>query len=238
MVDRQFSEVELHDIATAKLLVEQINQSLRIANKSKSRPTRDSRVNVAEEKLSMLIAIADRHSFLSVTSLNEVRASIETIKRETEERYPLRAAAGQRLDDSWGDLIKGYRFNATLQLRTPLYVLKRHGAMHTDPRKPLPKYAREPWQGIWTAVTKTWKELGGADIPEFVSSSVATDLGPMDDRGDAYFSFLLAVRTIAADKTLPVSQRRALIGEVCEQPQWKDFASAHGGPEAVAMKVL
>lgn len=238
MVDRQFSEVELHDIATAKLLVEQINQSMQIANKSKSRSTRDSRVSVAEEKLAMLVAIADRHSFLSVTSLSEVRASIETIKRETEERYPLQAAAGQRLDGSWGDLIKGYRFNATLQLRTPLHVLKRHGAMHTDPMRPLPKYAREPWQGIWTAVTKTRKELGGADIPEFVSSTVATDLGPMGDRGQAYLSFLLAVRTIAADKTLPVGQRRVLIGEACEQPQWKAFASGHGGQEAVAMKLL
>jgi hypothetical protein len=238
MADRQFTDLEQHQIRTAELLAEQINQSLQLANNSEVRATRISRVRVAEQKIEELVALAAEAPFLSVLRLEGVRASIETIKRETDERFPARAAAGQLLDSAWSDVVKGYRFNATLQLRTPLYVLKRHGAMHTDPRKPLPKYAREPWQGIWTAVTKTWKELGGADIPEFVSSAVATDLGPMDDRGEAYFSFLLAVRTIAADQALPINQRRALIGEACEQPQWKDFASGHGGPEAVAMKVL
>ena len=48
------------------------------------------------------------------------------------------------------DIIKGWEFSATLQLRTPLAVLKQHGRrVPLAPEGP-PMVSTEMWQGIWT----------------------------------------------------------------------------------------
>jgi hypothetical protein len=61
------------------------------------------------------------------------------------------------------DIIKGLEFIATLQLRTPLRVLLRHGEIHTDINTEPPKIAMEMWEGWWHTKTKTFREIG-ADI--------------------------------------------------------------------------
>lgn len=57
------------------------------------------------------------------------------------------------------DIMAGYTFCATMQLRTPLRVLLRHGEKHQGPKEP-PVIAREQWKGIWIPVSKSWAELG------------------------------------------------------------------------------
>ena len=65
------------------------------------------------------------------------------------------------MTDPNADLIKGYRFSATLQLRTPLRVLQHHGEFRKWSENGLPPYAQFSWEGIWLPVTKTWAELAG-----------------------------------------------------------------------------
>ena len=58
----------------------------------------------------------------------------------------------------WGglasdDIIEGLQFIATLQLRTPLRVLTKHGEMHKDRKSPPPSHAKELWEGLWIPKT-------------------------------------------------------------------------------------
>jgi hypothetical protein len=68
---------------------------------------------------------------------------------------------GDRMTDPNADVIKGYRFSATLQLRTPLRVLQHHGEFREWSDQSLPTYTESGWQGMWQAVTKSWAELAG-----------------------------------------------------------------------------
>ena len=55
--------------------------------------------------------------------------------------------AGEKIDDP---LVIGYEFCATMQLRTPLVVLRLHGAT-IPPEADIPSID-EPWHGIWAPV--------------------------------------------------------------------------------------
>ncbi|PZR75190.1 MAG: hypothetical protein DLM73_05975 [Chthoniobacterales bacterium] len=68
-----------------------------------------------------------------------------------------------KMTDPNADVIKGYRFTATLQLRTPLRILQHHGEVREWSENGLPQYAQSLWEGIWLPVTKTWAELAGPD---------------------------------------------------------------------------
>ena len=91
------------------------------------------------------------------------------------------------------DLYDGYRFSATLQLRTPLAVLEHHDRHHPGPPSKLPRIGTEA-DGHWTPKVKSWAELSGFDIPELPESEVASLLGPI--RPSEYVPFLIAFRRI------------------------------------------
>ena len=60
---------------------------------------------------------------------------------------------------SWiADDYRGFKFSATLQLRTPLRVLFRHDELYLKNDGRQPQIAREPWEGIWLPVTKRFEE--------------------------------------------------------------------------------
>jgi Helix-hairpin-helix domain len=67
------------------------------------------------------------------------------------------------MTDPNADVIKGYEFCATLQLRTPLRVLQHHGEVQQWSENGLPTYAHFLWEGIWLPITKTWAELAGSN---------------------------------------------------------------------------
>ena len=52
------------------------------------------------------------------------------------------------MTDPNADVIKGYRFHATLQLRTPLRVLQHHGEIPAMVRKWVGRYTPVPMGGI------------------------------------------------------------------------------------------
>ena len=131
-------------------------------------------------------------------------------------------------DTQNGDLIKGWRFIATIQLRTPFRVLSRHGETHEDLTDP-PKIANEQWEGYWTTVLKSNKELG-IDIPEVIvgGKTTASDIGQISIDGSAYLTFLLEVRKIV-EKTESVESRKAMLRIELSRPKYASFLRKLGG---------
>lgn len=124
-----------------------------------------------------------------------------------------------------GDLIKGLRFVATLQLRTPLRVLSHHGEIHRDRLSVAPAYAREQWEGIWVPVV--------LDGP--LRGSMASDIGPIPATGGDYLAFLLAVRAIVeANESIDVRIHKLLSMPLSDG--WKEFIDALGGKEQIVSR--
>ncbi len=226
-------------IDKALLLADRVNEALRFAEAVDNSQMRAVRARAAVRLLEELQELAGRHPFLKLERLDSVEAKLAELLVAGGPNPP-NAHSGDPLGSARAnaDLIKGLEFRATLQLRTPLSVLRKHGKVHKNLAKEPPAYAKEPWHGHWSLVLKTWKELGGADILDWTPSTVATDLGPMEDHGQQYYEFLMAVRTLAADRSIPKDDRGAAIASEAAQSKWSRFTEAHGGPEAVALKVM
>lgn len=141
--------------------------------------------------------------------------------------------AGQRINDP---LVKGYRFCATLQLRTPLTVLRMHGreiAADSD----IPAVAAL-WHGTWLPIIKTWAELGAAaDLPEFEPTTMASEVGPVPVDGGELLQLLIRIREVVeADGPLP-TRRQQLEALLMVLPQ-QHFIGLLGGRNAILAAVL
>jgi len=126
------------------------------------------------------------------------------------------------------DIINGLEFIATLQLRTPLRVLLRHGEIHRDINTAPPKYAKEMWEGIWTFNTKTYRELG-IDIDK-IKGTHASDVGQV--MADDYLPFLIAIRKIV-ELNEPIENRIKKLREMPISDEWKTYVEKHGGIEKI-----
>ncbi len=128
------------------------------------------------------------------------------------------------------DILAGYRFCATMQLRTPLRVITRHGEVHAGLDDP-PIIAREAWEGIWLPQTKSWRDLG-LDLPELRPTTMASDVGPIPADGGDYLAFLLAVRRIVEGRETISDRRSRLSGELSEK-RWSTFVRKLGGKRSI-----
>ncbi|MDA3971627.1 MAG: helix-hairpin-helix domain-containing protein [Desulfobulbaceae bacterium] len=132
----------------------------------------------------------------------------------------------------WGnsDIIKGLRFAATMQIRTPLRVLKHHEEIFNGSGPP-PSYAKEMWEGIWVPVIKTFKELG---IPteEYPPSKMSSDVGYIPSTGGNYLNFILAVRNII-EQNHPITTRRNELFVELSKDDWKEYVNKLGGIETI-----
>lgn len=146
---------------------------------------------------------------------------------------PAEAAAGvapaNRPAEHEGDVLKGWCFHATLQTRTPLRVLRRHGEIHPDPRIAPPVITREDWEGFWRPRTMTWREMG-IDIPEFAPGGKAGAGEPGED--GEHLRFLIAVRTVVEDDE-PVNERVVRLRTVLADRRHHVFVAREGGAERV-----
>lgn len=127
------------------------------------------------------------------------------------------------------DLIKGLEFFATLQLRTPLRVLLRHGEQHLDVNREPPEIAREMWEGVWLPMTKTFRDLG-LDIDEFPTGTAASDAGQISP--EAYLPFLVTVRRIV-ESDESIQCRIARLRQVPMEGAWKVGVDGHGGIDSI-----
>jgi hypothetical protein len=134
------------------------------------------------------------------------------------------------------DIISGHRFCATMQLRTPLRVLKRHGELHRGLDREPPQIAREMWEGVWIPELRSWRELG-IDLKELPLGTMASDIGQVPADGGEYLQFLIAVRA-AAEAEGSVETRRGAVAQVLTNPAWAEFVRAHQGREAVLDKLF
>lgn len=142
------------------------------------------------------------------------------------------------------DIISGLEFIATLQLRTPLRVLLRHGEMHTDMNTEPPKIIKDMWEGIWTTKTKGYEEIvcGTDSTSENIevfrrmdaaladSRTVASEIGPI--RPDDYLPFLIAIRKIV-ELNEPIENRIKKLREMPILDEWKSYVEKHGGIEKI-----
>jgi len=86
------------------------------------------------------------------------------------------------------DVIVGYKFHATLQLSTPLYILKHHSEIFKGLPSRAPIYGSQR-EGIWLPEINPEYNLGSDIIPE-----CASDIGPIKEH--EYLPFLIDFRTI------------------------------------------
>jgi hypothetical protein len=140
--------------------------------------------------------------------------------------------AGQPVTGEGLKLIRCYRFSATLQLRTPLKVLRMHGQELPADVAALPA-PEELWHGIWLPVVKTWRELGGVDIPEFKPSTIATGIGALSPHdADALSQALIEIRQ-AAEGEASVAARRAKLRETVNALSRGDLVGRLGGRDCI-----
>ena len=125
------------------------------------------------------------------------------------------------------DVINRLEFSVTLQLRTPLRVLLKDGAIHKDPNNSPPAYAKELWEGIWIAQRKTFRELG-LDVDELPESTSASSIGYVL-RGE-YLPFLIAIREVV-ELNQPINERICKLKETLSDEKWSAFLTRHGGTD-------
>ncbi len=222
-------------------LMELINESILISNNSTNAETKVSRLELARAKLDSLELLSVQHPFIKLQRLDVVRKTIAGLAKEySEAGYYAKTDSSCRdyQHDVWrnigipiGDIAKGWKFSATMQLRTPLRVLTRHGEIHdglTDP----PNIVREQWEGYWMPSMKTFKDIG-INLPDMdLTDTQASDIGPIPIDGGEYLKFLIKVRAIVEADSL-VEDRRILLREELRQSEWKAFCVKLGGNQNV-----
>lgn len=131
-------------------------------------------------------------------------------------------------------LIRGYRFCATLQLRTPLAVLEMHGReIEADGPPPI---VSTLWHGSWTPVTVSWRELG-LDIDEMTSGCMSSDIGYVPSDGGDYLKLLKRIREVVEAPGL-ASLRRSRLKSLLNVLPWPELVERMGGVDAVADRLF
>ncbi len=129
----------------------------------------------------------------------------------------------------WDDVLKGWEFCATLQLRTPLAVLEHHGELIEGAEAVLPTYG-PGWAGIWTPKTKSWAELGaevGLALPEFPPGQMASQIGLVPEDGGAFLTFLKAYRRIV-ERAVSVEEKEREVQALARRPEYSEIAAKLG----------
>jgi hypothetical protein len=133
-------------------------------------------------------------------------------------------------------VVIGYRFSATLQLRTPYRILRYHGLLFRGPADDLPQIAEQLWQGIWLPETKTFRELG-LDVPELPPATMASQIGLVTLDGGELLQFLLLANGIA-DGHATLDERREAMGRLLKENQWAVLIDKLGGERAFDRRLV
>lgn len=102
------------------------------------------------------------------------------------------------------DIITGWRFCATLQMRTPLAILQEHNRLVPATPAGPPQLTNEMWQGIWVPdLGSDWDFLSEG-------ASMASEVGAIPRDGGDYLPFLIAVRKISEGEATVAGKEAAL----------------------------
>jgi hypothetical protein len=132
----------------------------------------------------------------------------------------------QGLAQQNADVLAGFEFIATLQLRTPLFVLN-HDREKREITEDLPAYG-PPWAGIWVPRVRTWAELGFTQFRESPDGDRASTIGPVPADGGALLPFLKEYRLIV-ESAMSVEDRVDLIRGLVRRPEHADVVARLGG---------
>lgn len=91
----------------------------------------------------------------------------------------------------------GWKLSVTMQRRTPLRWLRRHGEFHEGGECPTEVVPGNI--GCWMPVLKTWRQLG-IDLPEIPDSTMASEAGQIPLDGGDFLPFLIEYRMIVEEK--------------------------------------
>jgi hypothetical protein len=100
-------------------------------------------------------------------------------------------------DFSGDDLIVGWKLSVTMQRRTPLEWLRRHGEFHAGSKHPAEVVPIE--RGCWMPVLKTWRELG-IDMAQIPDGTMASEVGYLPLDGGDFLPFLIDYRMIVENR--------------------------------------
>ena len=134
--------------------------------------------------------------------------------------------------DDWVSIIAGVEFVATLQLRTPLRVLRHHGELYQENDGKQPQIAAHEWEGCWVPKNKTWRELG-IDLEEMDESTHASSIGYV--LPSEYLPFLVAIREIVESPN-SIGCRLQELREMLSTCSWQQLVERHGGIEAIVQE--
>ena len=107
-------------------------------------------------------------------------------------------------------IVTGFQYCATMQLRTPLAILRRHGTRVPFTPEGPPRYSDEMWHGIWSATTDLESCFEGVGATQ---ATMASEVGYIPRDGGDYLCFLMAVREIT-EGAGSVEQKEADLREV------------------------
>ncbi|MBW4056992.1 MAG: hypothetical protein HIU83_16675 [Proteobacteria bacterium] len=197
-----------------------------------------SRIQDVKDTLARLKELSISYPSVSITSLDAVEDSIKAVERETQEMmtYVPKTASESihRHNSRMGEIIAdkdsvldGVVYLATMQLRTPLWILQKDGEMWC---KGEPPEVGEPWMGIWRPHVKTWKELGFKGRKELPESDCASDIGPVNHK--KYLKFLIDIRT-AVETNNDSKSKISSLKAVMRKKQYDDFIDRHGGKDKI-----
>lgn len=185
------------------------NKSLEKAGSAVEKREKRAHINKAEQYLESIIEEGGKLG-IGFSGIDESRATIASLR----EKYGIE-------DDN---VIAGYRFHATMQLRTPMRVLMLHG-MTCGIDDVRPDVVKEEWEGCWTQRTKTWAELG-IDLPDNDQSVASSDIGYVSP--EEYLPFLKEIRAVVED-VAPISVLEERLRSVLDDPKWIGFVERFGG---------
>jgi hypothetical protein len=120
------------------------------------------------------------------------------------------------------DIVGGLQFCATMQLRTPLRVLTRHGEIFTGLPGDPPVIAREQWEGTWITKMRTLREMG-IDMDEPANGWIASNIGPIPADGGQYLQFLISVRRIV-ESVNSIDERIEKLKVEVGGSRWAEFS--------------
>lgn len=203
-----------------------INESIKIIDSSNNLDTVMSRIQVVRDKATYLLQYEKKGVPTLTKNPSEIISESHQWEKDaiqrlgsTQKPANLQASFVSSLSDN--DLIAGYQFCATIQKRTTLFILEKHGECHPGPPDKLPIYGEEK-DGIWLPVTKTWKELG-FDVEELSPGTMASDIGQIPEDGGDYLPFLKEFRKIVEQDGSPTEKVKKIKALAKENDKYKKF---------------
>lgn len=134
------------------------------------------------------------------------------------------------LDDLDPEIVAGWEYSATLQLRTPLAILRQHNRFVPLSAGAPPQLSKEMWHGIWVV------KVVDDDLSQLLSQgrTMASEVGPVPSDGGDYLAFLIGVREISEGPVSPADKEIALRALVRSNgPGGSPYSKYHTGDDLV-----